>query len=611
MNNHRKKHVWRVVTAILMAFSIIVCNEFSYSNRVYAKVGQETTGMQNMMTDKLDTGGSPEEYKMSEQERKAAIAYLAGISLAKGEDPSGLSAEEIEDIEYLNNALIKYEKLPEEPIKTTSEGDIKAGETAAIATTLIYYFKHIDNVAEKAGKLAESDAYINIVAREVKDLRIKNSNKIGKLNKQIKTKTRTYDKVVVDKGQATNPNTIKNIKSKRMPKAKGNLKIANQNKQNFLEKLTDKAEVTAREEVKGIKDKAKAENLKQGKISQTLGILMNLWVYVEDLSDLANDNMISKDKGEDEYVVMGERGAVVLDAAVAGLGVANGVAVLTGAKAVAFGFGISISAPVALGVVLVSLLAHTETGQNILKGTAEWAGEASQNIEFWWNGKKFGVDIMGEKMIDHINDRAYMEQLLIKLANKNTGRTKPANGVGALKPNIYLYPEEQTDVIVSFDHPELLTTVIPDYSGNWSVTAEPDGTLHSENGQDYSYLFYESETQPFFFGNKEGWLIKADERAERYTEILTEYGFNEKEIADFVEFWVDKLPEGVDYMMYPNDTEIIDRAMPVSFSTEPDSIFRIWFTFEVYDDQEVPEPEVEEFIRDGFTVVEWGGVILN
>ena len=131
------------------------------------------------------------------------------------------------------------------------------------------------------------------------------------------------------------------------------------------------------------------------------------------------------------------------------------------------------------------------------------------------------------------------------------------------------------------------------------------------NHKDYSYLFYESETQPFFFGNSEGWLIEADERAERYTEILKEYGFNDKEIADFVEFWAEKLPEGVDYMMYPNVTEVIDKAMPVSFSTEPDSIFRIWFTFEPYDGQIVPEPEIDEIARDGFTVVEWGGVILD
>jgi hypothetical protein len=63
--------------------------------------------------------------------------------------------------------------------------------------------------------------------------------------------------------------------------------------------------------------------------------------------------------------------------------------------------------------------------------------------------------------------------------------------------------------------------------------------------------------------------------------------------------------------MYPILTDVVDEAMPVSFSVEPDSIYRIWFGFAKYDGGEVTEPEVNPVIRNGFTVVEWGGAVLK
>ena len=59
------------------------------------------------------------------------------------------------------------------------------------------------------------------------------------------------------------------------------------------------------------------------------------------------------------------------------------------------------------------------------------------------------------------------------------------------KPVIYLYPEQQTEVAVSLDYDGTLTAAYPAYENGWRVTAEPDGTLHDENGNEYSYLFWE------------------------------------------------------------------------------------------------------------------------
>ena len=91
---------------------------------------------------------------------------------------------------------------------------------------------------------------------------------------------------------------------------------------------------------------------------------------------------------------------------------------------------------------------------------------------------------------------------------------------------------------------------------------------------------------------------------------MTAYGLNEQEIADFNAFWCGKLESGCDYAMYPQLTQTVDAAMPVTISPQPDTVFRIWFAF-VRDDTPQREAVPEALTRDGFTAVEWGGFFLN
>ena len=120
-------------------------------------------------------------------------------------------------------------------------------------------------------------------------------------------------------------------------------------------------------------------------------------------------------------------------------------------------------------------------------------------------------------------------------------------------------------------------------------------------------------------------LRPAEEREETFRKILPRYGFNGQEIDDFVEYWVDRLPAGVTYVMYPQLNEIVDQMMPVSINPEPDSILRLWFLYEDYEGAEAEgmlrdisetdgitgfgNPQPLTFERNGFTVVEWGGSV--
>ncbi|MBS6397794.1 MAG: hypothetical protein KH452_11715 [Clostridiales bacterium] len=198
--------------------------------------------------------------------------------------------------------------------------------------------------------------------------------------------------------------------------------------------------------------------------------------------------------------------------------------------------------------------------------------------------------------------------------NLERQRYKLPDGSNVYKPNIYIYSKEEREVEVSFEEPELLTVTIPEYQNGWRVTADAAGRLTDAAGVAYDYLFYESVTEPSIFQTESGWQIPADRRKECFEELLTDLGFNEREIKDFTDFWTEKLIQGTDYIMYPQGTELVDLAMPVTITEKPESLERIWFVFIRDDGRRVEEPQGNELNRGGescsYYVIEWGGLIL-
>lgn len=186
-----------------------------------------------------------------------------------------------------------------------------------------------------------------------------------------------------------------------------------------------------------------------------------------------------------------------------------------------------------------------------------------------------------------------------------------ANTIEAKKPNIYLYPTDETELTVSFKYPNLLTKSDPDYSNGWTVTAYPNGDILDSGGNKYGYLFYECRTMPSNYQTDEGFTVKAESRNETFRKVLSAYGMNEREISDFIDYWSKYLIQGDDYVMYPILNERVDEIMPLELSVKPDSIFRIWFGFKHSNGEAVKEPEITPIVREGFTAVEWGGSVLD
>ncbi|MBQ3664621.1 MAG: hypothetical protein II919_00765 [Lachnospiraceae bacterium] len=329
-----------------------------------------------------------------------------------------------------------------------------------------------------------------------------------------------------------------------------------------------------------------------------VSIGLNGYVAYNDIKDLAKGDLKNRTTTGKVLEVTG----LVADAGVAIWGI-----VVTGA-AVAGVTVAGVPLAVGVGIGLTAGALHSEW-------FAEWfhdygktidqaASDSVQFVKDYWN-------ISYEKAKD--NTEFVWDYICEKLGL----RTKVPNSVNCYKPNIYIYANAPKEVTVTFLRPDLLTKTIPDYRGLWHVNVLGDGCLENvhdnqyEDHQNYGYLFYESQTQTYFFQKEEAWLIHADTRKEQYEEILSEYGFNEQEIADFVEFWTEKLPQGTDYVMYPQETEIVDRAMPLTITPMPESCERLWFVFETYEGQEYEEAKAQRMEREDYAVVEWGGVILD
>ena len=171
-----------------------------------------------------------------------------------------------------------------------------------------------------------------------------------------------------------------------------------------------------------------------------------------------------------------------------------------------------------------------------------------------------------------------------------------------LAPNIYLYPETETDIDVtlSFPHGGFITESEPPYDGGWHVHVTPSGIINGE----YGYLFYES-VQSIELNVNNAWILDGSELDTELRHLLARYGFIGREIDDFVEYWLPRLAGSPWYLVYPQSEEIL----PVlEIEPTPDSVLRVLFLIRPIDryvSYPAP-PEPAPFSRAGFTVVEWG-----
>ena len=179
------------------------------------------------------------------------------------------------------------------------------------------------------------------------------------------------------------------------------------------------------------------------------------------------------------------------------------------------------------------------------------------------------------------------------------------------KPVIYLYPETETDIFVdvSVDNGEIFVTY-PEKNDGWKVTATPDGKITDENGITHNYLFWEAKSA-FVPDFSEGFVVKGEDSVEFLQEKLSFLGMNQNEINEFIVYWLPHMIAN-EYNLVSFQWENYDEFAPLTIIPQPDSIQRVYMALKPLDKYiEIPEQKLESFERQGFTVIEWGGSIME
>ncbi|MDO8471616.1 MAG: hypothetical protein Q7S64_00490 [bacterium] len=177
------------------------------------------------------------------------------------------------------------------------------------------------------------------------------------------------------------------------------------------------------------------------------------------------------------------------------------------------------------------------------------------------------------------------------------------------KPVVYLYPTKTMPVSVKVGAQVRVSE--PTYGTGWQVIAHPNGQLEA-NGQTYPNLFWEGKGNGMYPAINVGQVVP---RAAAETTIkanLTEMGLTAQETSDFLEFWAPKLPTTPYVRLTWLTNHELDQLAPLTITPKPDSVIRVFLDFAGLNAPvQLPVQRLPHFERNGFTAVEWGGLLVG
>lgn len=181
---------------------------------------------------------------------------------------------------------------------------------------------------------------------------------------------------------------------------------------------------------------------------------------------------------------------------------------------------------------------------------------------------------------------------------------------GCGKPVIYLYPQSPTLVDVSVGADVAISDPFYPIGGWKNVLALPSGSLMYKSGQ-YESLFWEGYGHGEYPDiSNQGVVVPASEVVATVHRQLAAQGLNQKESADFMEFWEPRFPKSGYVRLSWLSKKQLDSLAPLTVTPLPDTTIRVFLEFEYLPEYKALTPQ--QFTspqRNGFTLVEWGGLL--
>ena len=239
---------------------------------------------------------------------------------------------------------------------------------------------------------------------------------------------------------------------------------------------------------------------------------------------------------------------------------------------------------------------------------AEFYEEYSQKIPEWY-GDMTGFEIDTKTYSEFLSSRPlflWKDPFGRVIRFSNSAFLPP----WACEPIIYLYPEVEQEIQVRIGDDVSISDSMPNYARGWNVIANTKGEITNlSDGRTYPYLFWEGFSYTFSL-KEEGFVIKQEEVEKFFSDVLPKLGLYETETEDFIEAWKPYFSGSPYYFITFIDQEVTNKIAPLQITPKPDTVIRILMDYKPLDnmmvvsDFDLPIPPD----REGFTVVEWGGL---
>lgn len=183
------------------------------------------------------------------------------------------------------------------------------------------------------------------------------------------------------------------------------------------------------------------------------------------------------------------------------------------------------------------------------------------------------------------------------------------------KPVVYLYPTKKTLTTVKVEPDGEFRVQYPKaVAGKWEVVATPDGTLFDPaTERKFGYLYWEaaSPKRPTLDRNRAYCVPRAE--VETFLEVVcNKYALTFRERTDFVSYWLAHMEKNPYTLVQFLDEAEYEAMAKLTITPMPDTCIRMFMLFEgVPAPVPVGKPDMPVRLRQGFTVVEWGGCNLD
>lgn len=179
------------------------------------------------------------------------------------------------------------------------------------------------------------------------------------------------------------------------------------------------------------------------------------------------------------------------------------------------------------------------------------------------------------------------------------------------KPVVYLYPTAPTQVSVQVG--AKVTVSEPVYAAGWNVLAQPNGMLTTADGQTYGSLYWEGKGYGSYPEITHGRVVERVNIESELRADLAAQGLNAQETRDFLDFWLSRMPNTPYVRLTWLGTGAMNHLAPLTISPTPDTTIRVFldFTGQQTSDTTLTPQHLRSIPRTGFTVVEWGGLLLG